>query len=429
MEQILADMAGEQPMSRLLQGDVGSGKTVVAAAAMLMAAASGRQAALMAPTEILAEQHYRTVSELLVGAESWGLNRPLSAVLLTGSLSRVERREVYTAIASGEADIVVGTHALIQRHVTFHDLALAIVDEQHRFGVVQRGTLRSKGSSPHVLVMSATPIPRSLALTVYGDLDVSVIDELPPGRQEIDTRWLLQRERERAYAFLRGQIEHGRQAFILYPLIEESDKVQARAAVEEYERLQKQVFPSLKLDLLHGRMKGKQKDEIMLRFRQGETDVLVSTSVVEVGIDVPNASVMLIEGADRFGLAQLHQFRGRVGRGEHRSYCLLLSDTASPDDPQTKATWERLRAIEETQDGFVLAEKDLELRGPGDFFGVRQSGLPALRLASLSNVRILEEARAEAQFIFREDPALDKPEHQAMAEHLSRFWQETGDPS
>lgn len=418
-----------QPMSRLLQGDVGSGKTVVAAAAMLMAAAAGKQSALMAPTEILAEQHYRTISQLLADAESLGLGRPISVVLLTGGLGRVERREVYTAIASGQADVVIGTHALIQRHVTFNDLALVIVDEQHRFGVVQRGTLRSKGIFPHVLVMSATPIPRSLALTVYGDLDISVIDELPPGRQEIETRWLLPRERERAYAFLRSQIEQGRQAFILYPLIEESEKVQARAAVEEYERLQAKIFPELDLGLLHGRMKSREKDEVMTRFHQGDTDILVSTSVVEVGIDVPNASVMLIEGADRFGLAQLHQFRGRVGRGGHQSYCLLLSDTTSPDDPETRATWERLRAIEDTQDGFVLAEKDLELRGPGDFFGVRQSGLPTLRLASLSNVRILEEARAEAQAIFRRDPELVEPEHQALVEHLSDFWQETSDPS
>ena len=429
VEQILEDSAKPQPMSRLLQGDVGSGKTVVAAAAMLMTTAAGKQAALMAPTEILAEQHYRTISQLLAGAESWGLNRPVSVVLLTGGLSRVERREAYTAIASGQADVVIGTHALIQRHVTFNDLALVIVDEQHRFGVVQRGTLRSKGGSPHVLVMSATPIPRSLALTVYGDLDISVIDELPPGRQEIETRWLLPRERERAYAFLRSQIEQGRQAFILYPLVEESDKVQARAAVEEYERLQETIFPDLKVGLLHGRMKSKEKDEVMTSFHRGDIDILVSTSVVEVGIDVPNASVMLIEGADRFGLAQLHQFRGRVGRGEHRAYCLLLSDTASPDDPQTEATWERLRAIEDTQDGFVLAEKDLELRGPGDFFGVRQSGLPTLRLASLSNVRILEEARAEAQAIFHQDPALSQPEHRALVEQLSRFWQETSDPS
>ena len=425
-DQILGDMAEEKPMSRLLQGDVGSGKTVVATIGMLMAVAAGRQAALMAPTEILAEQHYRTIMASLANADTFGLERPVSVVLLTGGLRRVERREVYTALASGEADIVVGTHALIQKHVKFRDLALAVVDEQHRFGVEQRATLRDKGRSPHLLVMSATPIPRSLALTVYGDLDLSVIDELPPGREEIETRWLLPRERERAYAFLRSQIESGRQAFILYPLIEESDKVEARAAVDEYERLQRDIFPDLTLGLIHGKMKGKEKDAIMTDFRQGTIDILVSTSVIEVGIDVPNAAVMLIEGADRFGLAQLHQFRGRVGRGEYRSYCLLLSDTVSPEDPQTRTTWERLRAIEDTQDGFLLAEKDLELRGPGDFFGVRQSGLPALRLANLSHVAILEQARAEAQAMFREDPSLSKPEHQLLSRQVSRFWEQSG---
>ena len=425
-EQILSDMAQPCPMSRLLQGDVGSGKTVVATMAMLMAVADGRQAALMAPTEILAEQHYRTIMDALSNADALGLDRPVSVVLLTGSLRRVDRRKVYTALASGEADIVVGTHALIQQHVKFHDLALAVVDEQHRFGVVQRGTLREKGDSPHLLVMSATPIPRSLALTVYGDLDLSVIDELPPGREEIETRWLLPRERERAYAFLRSQIASGRQAFILYPLIEESDKVEARAAVDEYERLQRDIFPDLKLGLMHGKMKAKEKDANMTSFREGALDILVSTSVIEVGIDVPNAAVMLIEGADRFGLAQLHQFRGRVGRGEYRSYCLLLSDTVSPSDPDTKTTWERLKAIEDTQDGFVLAEKDLELRGPGDFFGVRQSGLPALRLASLSHTAILEQARTEAQAIFQEDPYLSKPEHRLLGEQVLRFWEETG---
>jgi ATP-dependent DNA helicase RecG len=429
LDQIVADLSQSRPMSRLLQGDVGSGKTVVATAAMLMAAAAGRQAALMVPTEILAEQHYRGISELLASAADWGLARPLSVMLLTGSLQRVERRKVYTALAAGEADIVVGTHALIQRHVSFKSLGLVVVDEQHRFGVTQRNSLRQKGIVPHVLVMSATPIPRSLALTIYGDLEISVIEELPPGRQPIETRWLLPRERERAYAFLRHQIEKGRQAFVLYPLIEESDKVEARAAVEEYERLQQSVFPDLQLELLHGRMKGKEKDAVMTRFRQGETNILVSTSVIEVGIDVPNATVMLIEGADRFGLAQLHQFRGRVGRGVHQSYCLLLSDAASPDDPKTKNAWERLKAIEETQDGFLLAEKDLELRGPGDFFGVRQSGLPTLRLASLSNVRVLEQARTEAQVIFQEDPALSKPEHRLLAEQVARFWQGQGDVS
>lgn len=429
VEQILQDLAQPKPMSRLLQGDVGSGKTVVAAAAMLMAVTEGKQAAFMAPTEILAEQHYRTISALLADSAAWGLDRPVSVVLLTGSLRRVERGKVYSAVASGQADIVVGTHALIQRHVTFRDLALVTVDEQHRFGVEQRGALRSKGGAPHMLVMSATPIPRSLALTVYGDLDISVIDELPPGRQQIETRWLLPQERERAYAFVRSQVEKGRQVFILYPLIEESDKVAARAAVDEYERLCNEVFSDLQVGLLHGKMKAKDKDAVMTHFREGQIDILVSTSVIEVGIDVPNASVMLVEGADRFGLAQLHQFRGRVGRGEHRSYCLLLSDAASPDDPQTRTTWERLRAIEETQDGFVLAEKDLDLRGPGDFFGVRQSGLPALRLASLSNVRVLEQARAEAQAIFQEDPALSKPENQRLAAQVSRFWEGKADLS
>ena len=429
VDQLLGDMAQPRPMSRLLQGDVGSGKTVVATIGMLMAVAAGRQAALMAPTEILAEQHYRTIMESLAEPSALGLDRPVSVVLLTGSLRRVERREVYTAVASGQADIVVGTHALIQQHVTFRDLALVIVDEQHRFGVAQRGTLRDKGDSPHTLVMSATPIPRSLALTVYGDLDVSVIDELPPGREEIETRWLLPRERERAYAFLRSQVESGRQVFILYPLIEESEKVEARAAVEEYERLQRHIFPDLTLGLIHGRMKGKEKDTVMTRFREGEIQILVSTSVIEVGIDVPNATVMLIEGADRFGLAQLHQFRGRVGRGQHRSYCLLLSDTVSPEDPQTRTTWERLKAIEDTQDGFLLAEKDLELRGPGDFFGVRQSGLPALRLATLSNVAILEQARAEAQALFKLDPSLSLPEHLPLGEQVSRFWKDKGELS
>jgi ATP-dependent DNA helicase RecG len=429
LDQILGDLARPEPMSRLLQGDVGSGKTVVATAAALMAAALGKQVALMAPTEILAEQHHRTVLDLLASLGADALGRPVSVELLTGSVSRPERSRVYASLASGGIDIIVGTQALIQRNLIFHDLALVIVDEQHRFGVLQRGTLRSKGNSPHMLVMSATPIPRSLALTLYGDLEISVIDQLPPGRQPIVTRWLLPRERERAYAFVHTQVEKGRQAFILYPLIQESDKIEARAAVEEYERLQESIFPRLRLGLLHGRMRSREKDEIMGRFREGEINVLVSTSVIEVGIDVPNATVMLIEGADRFGLAQLHQFRGRVGRGAHQSYCLLLSDQASPDDPNTRQTWERLKAIEDTQDGFVLAEKDLELRGPGDFFGVRQSGLPALRLASLSNIRVLEEARAEALAVYDRDPSLEQPEHRLLAEQVARFWREKGEPS
>lgn len=423
LDQILDDMGRDRPMCRLLQGDVGSGKTVVAAAAMLMAVAAGRQAALMAPTEILAQQHYAGLSRLLADAESWGLQRPVSVVLLTGSQTKAERQAVCAAVESGEAGIVIGTHALIQQHITFHDLALVIVDEQHRFGVEQRAVLRAKGVSPHMLVMSATPIPRSLALTLYGDLDISIIDELPPGRQPIHTRWLLPRERERAYAFIRSQVQAGRQAFILYPLIDESEKIEARAAVDEYDRLQQTVFRAERLGLLHGKMKARDKEEIMNRFHARELDILVSTSVIEVGIDVPNATVMLVEGADRFGLAQLHQFRGRVGRGADKSYCLLLSDTASPDDPQTRSTWERLKAIEDTQDGFVLAEKDLELRGAGDFFGIRQSGLPELRLAKLTNVHNVEQVRAETQTLFEDDPSLAQPEHQLLAEKVARFWQ------
>ena len=429
LEQILNDMVENRPMSRMLQGDVGSGKTVVAAAAMLMAISAGKQVALMAPTEILAEQHYHSVAQLLDNPQGWGLDHSISVMLLTGSVGRKERQEVYAAIASGQADVVIGTHALIQQGLDFHDLALVIVDEQHRFGVVQRATLRGKGASPHMLVMSATPIPRSLALTVYGDLDISVIDELPPGRQPIQTRWLLPRERERAYAFIHSQVAAGHQAFILYPLIEETEKVDAKAATEEYERLQQTIFQAERLGLLHGKMKAAEKEETMTRFRQGELDILVSTSVVEVGIDVPNATVMLVEGADRFGLAQLHQFRGRVGRSEHKSYCLLVSDATSPDQPQTKATWERLKAIEETQDGFALAEKDLELRGPGDFLGIRQSGLPELRMASLSNVQVLEQARSEAQILFASDPTLGRPEHRLLADKVTQFWQSKGELS
>jgi len=327
--------------------------------------------------------------------------------------------------------------------VEFSDLGLAVIDEQHRFGVAQRAALRQKGIAearppsfppnlggmegravcPHVLVMSATPIPRSLALTIYGDLDISVIDELPPGRREIKTHWLMPRERERAYSFLRGQIEKGHQAFVICPLVEESEKIEAKAAVEEYERLQKATFPDLKLGLLHGRLKSDEKETVMAAFQRGELDILVSTSVVEVGIDVPNATAMLVEGANRFGLAQLHQFRGRVGRSEHQSYCLLLSDSPTPQ------AQERLRAIESTQDGFALAEKDLELRGPGEFFGTRQSGLPDLKLAGLGDMRILEQARTEAQALFREDPDLSEPEHRLLARRVQEFWHGEGDLS
>jgi len=413
---ILGDMSGERPMARLLQGDVGSGKTVVAVAAMYVAVKAGYQAAMMAPTQILAEQHNKNVAKLLQDAG-------ISVALLTGSMSKAERKEILARLEAGEVQVLVGTHAVIQDDVVFDSLALAIVDEQHRFGVRQRGMLRGKGYNPHVLVMSATPIPRTLALTAYGDLDLSLIDEMPPGRQAIETRWFLPGERERAYRFVLAQIQQGRQAYIICPLVEESEKIEAKAAVEEHERLQKSVFPDLRLGLLHGRLKAAEKEAVMHAFDQRELDILVSTSVVEVGIDVPNATVMLIEGANRFGLSQLHQFRGRVGRGEWKSYCILLSDTT------TDVSEERLKAIEETQDGFKLAERDLEMRGPGDFFGTRQSGLPELKLASLGDTPLLELARREARALYEQDPTLSDPDHRLLARQVVRFWGGEGDLS
>ncbi len=410
--EILHDLAQPQPMRRLLQGDVGSGKTVVALAAALVAIHNGMQAAIMAPTEVLAEQHYQTVRTLLGEA-------PVRVALLTGRLRNAEREQVRQAIAQGQVDIAIGTHALIQEGVVFPRLALAVVDEQHRFGVMQRIALKDRsGLNPHMLVMSATPIPRSLALTIYGDLDLSVLDEMPAGRQPVDTRYLTPRQRERAYGFIRGQVEKGHQAFIICPLVEESEKTEAKAAVEEYERLHKEVFPDLRLGLLHGRMKSQDKEAMMTAFRDGQLDILVSTAVVEVGIDVPNATVMLVEGANRFGLAQLHQFRGRVGRGEARSYCLLLAD-----DPSEEAE-ERLRIVERTHDGFVLAEEDLRLRGPGEFFGTRQSGLPArsVRVARISDVALLEVAREEAVQLFARDPGLEQADHRLLAEKVAELW-------
>ncbi len=423
IDEITRDMATGQPMNRLLQGDVGAGKTAVAAAAMVTAAAAGSQAALMAPTEILAEQHARGLSALL---EPLGIG----LVLLTGSLSAGEKAARKERIAAGQAHVVIGTHALIQDDVAFANLGLAVIDEQHRFGVDQRAALREKGPqaggqtlTPHLLVMSATPIPRSLALSLYGDLDLSVLDEMPPGRQEIGTHWIRPRERERGYGFVRGQVEKGRQAYIICPLVEESDKIEAVAAVEEYERLSQKIFPDLRLGLVHGRLSGAEKEAVMRQFYAGELDILVATSVIEVGVDVPNATVMVIEGANRFGLAQLHQFRGRVGRGEHQSYCLLVADESTPDAEQ------RLSALEQTNDGFQLAEKDLELRGPGEFFGRRQSGLPELRLASLTDMQMLQAARDEAGRLFEEDPLLEKEEHRLLRERVRRFWEEAADIS
>ena len=343
---------------------------------------------------------------------------------MIGATSESEKSEIRFGLESGEIKIVVGTHALIEDPVNFNDLALVIIDEQHRFGVKQRASLRAKGTNPHLMVMTATPIPRSLALSIYGDLDLSIIDELPPGRQVVETHVLTPLERERAYRLIQAQIESGHQAFIIYPLVEESDKSDEKAAVEEQTRLKNDVFPDFNVGLLHGRLRPTEKEEVMTQFRNGDFQILVSTSVVEVGVDIPNATIMLIEGAHRFGLAQLHQLRGRVGRGDAKSYCLLipLSDEAVDN--------ERLRAMEETNDGFILAERDLEQRGPGDFLGMRQSGFSELKMAKLTDVKLIEKARREAVSLFELDPDLENTDHQRIKDALERFWQpEKGDIS
>jgi ATP-dependent DNA helicase RecG len=355
-------------------------------------------------------------------SEKHAVPRPLKSALLTGSVKAGERREVLAGLESGAIDIVIGTHALIQTGVNFANLGFVAVDEQHRFGVQQRSALRAKGAlAPHTLVMTATPIPRTLSLTIYGDLDNTILDEKPPGRQKIVTHWFTPNERERAYAFIRGQIEAGRQAFVICPLVEESDKIEAKAAVEEHERLQREIFPKFKLGLLHGRMKPAEKDAAMQAFAANETQILVSTSVVEVGIDVPNAAVMMIEGANRFGLSQLHQFRGRVGRGQHESYCLLMADSTSAVSDQ------RLQAIVNTDDGFKLAEADLEIRGPGEFFGTRQSGVPAIELIGLRDRDLLMAARDAAQLLLEVDPSLEAVENRAIGERVRAFMDSSGE--
>ncbi len=428
MNEILGDMQENVAMSRLLQGEVGSGKTVVATAALLTAVADGYQTALMAPTEILAQQHFATIHKLLSATGhlqeerdhlyvySGILPRPVTIALLIGAMTAKNKREIHQLIVNGEIDIVIGTHAIIQKEVEFKKLGFVVVDEQHRFGVAQRSTLRQKGTNPHVLAMTATPIPRTLALTIYGDLDLSVIDELPPGRQLIKTKWLRPDQQESAYRFIRKEIAVGHQAFILCPLIEESETIQARAAVAEYEYLSQNVFPNLRMGLLHGRMAAKDKEKVMQQFHDKELDILVSTPVIEVGIDVPNATVMMVESADRFGLSQLHQFRGRVGRGPDQSYCILLSQNPS------EVGRERLSVIETVHNGFLLAEEDLRLRGPGEFFGTRQSGLPDLRMAKLSDVALLELARKEAERLFARDRHLQNPENALLVKELARVW-------
>ncbi len=412
-EEIRADLARPTPMNRLLQGDVGSGKTVVAVMALLTAVEAGFQAALMAPTEILAEQHLVTVRALV---EPLGV----PVVLLTSGQKGKEREAALAAAASAAAPIVVGTHALIQEGVAFHRLGLAVVDEQHRFGVLQRASLRAKGQHPDVLVMTATPIPRTLALTLYGDLDVSVLDELPPGRQRITTAWRSEARRREIYDFIRKELVEGRQAYVVYPLVEETEASDLKAATAMADHLAKEVFPDYRVGLIHGRMGFEAKDAVMRAFKAGEVHVLVATTVIEVGIDVPNASVMLIEHAERFGLAQLHQLRGRVGRGAARSYCILLASGLLSDEAQR-----RLQAMRETQDGFRIAEVDLEIRGPGEFFGTRQAGLPEFRAANLlTDGRLLEEARQEALALVERDPGLLLPEHRALREVLLARWRE-----
>ncbi len=406
--EIYGDLARPVAMSRLLQGEVGSGKTAVASAACLAAVRAGYQVAFMAPTDILAQQHERSVSATL---------GPLGVRVarMTGSQKRKEKREIWSACARGEIDVMVGTHALLDEDEGFDRLGLAIVDEQHRFGVRQRSALLAKGANPHLLVMTATPIPRTLALSVYGDLDLSIIDELPPGRLAIKTAMVPPEKRMEAYSFLRREVRLGRQGFIIFPLVEESERIEARAATAEHERLQRQ-FPDLRLALVHGRLSPREKHEVMSRFRDGHADVLVATAVVEVGIDVPNASTILIEGADRFGLAQLHQFRGRVGRGPYASYCLLLTET------DAEPTLARLRALERTSDGFVLAEEDLRMRGPGEFFGTRQSGVPDLKVARLSDVHVLETARRQAELILGRDQTLSLPTHARLRAQVEAYW-------
>ena len=430
-EEAAADLRSPRPMNRLVQGDVGSGKTAVAAACAWMAHQAGWQSAMMAPTELLAQQHFHTLTALLEPAH-------MTVGLLTGSMRAAEKRKVLSALQSGDIHLVVGTHALLSQGVEFRRLGLVITDEQHRFGVDQRAALAAKANtpgdpadaapeenfSPNVLVMSATPIPRTLALIIYGDLDVSVIDELPPGRKPVQTFLIGESKRQRLYGFVRAQVQEGRQVYLVCPAVEENpDGAWDLKAVNEYARvLREEVFPDLRVGLVHGKLKARDKEAAMAAFTAGETDVLVSTTVIEVGVDVPNASLIVIENADRYGLSQLHQLRGRVGRGQHQSWCILVSDNRSPD---TRA---RLKVLTETTDGFKIAEEDLKLRGPGDFFGARQHGLPALRVADLNtDTRVLKEAQEAAAGLLAEDPDLSRPEHRPLLERVRRLFDQDPD--
>ncbi len=409
INEICADIQKTTPMNRLIQGDVGSGKTIVAAAAMYAAANSGFQSVLMAPTEILANQHHKNLSKLFSG---FGFE----AVLLVGGMSAKEKRLAKQKISDGTAQIVIGTHALISEDVTYRNAALVITDEQHRFGVRQRLALTEKGINAHTLVMTATPIPRTLSLILYGDLDISVIDQLPPGRKPIETYSVSEKMRKRVYEFLRKTVAEGRQCYIVCPLIEESETLSAKSAVEYAEKLKKSVFANERIEVMHGRLKPAERNEIMSRFSSGEIDILVSTTVIEVGVDVPNATVMLIENAERFGLSQLHQLRGRIGRGSHSSFCIMFCDGG-------KIAQERTKIMCQTNDGFKISEKDLELRGPGEFFGIRQHGLPELKVANLStDMQLLSCAKDAADALLSKDPTLSTAENQPLKERIfARF--------
>ena len=409
----LEDMRSGKPMNRLLQGDVGSGKTLAAAALIWQTVQSGYQAAFMAPTEILAEQHFQTLSDML---EPYGVR----VAKLTGSMTAAQKRRVVENLSLGLADVAVGTHALINTSVEFRSLALVVTDEQHRFGVEQRSALSGKGAHPHVLVMSATPIPRTLALIIYGDLDISVLDELPPGRTPVETYAVGEDMRQRIWNFVRRLVSEGRQVFIVCPMVEENEELpeNVKSAREYAAELQKDVFPDLRVLCIHGRMKPKEKDGVMSAFAAGEADILVSTTVIEVGVDIPNAALMIVENADRFGLSQLHQLRGRVGRGRHKSYCILFSDS------KTDSARSRLKIMTETNDGFLISQEDLRLRGPGDFFGSRQHGLPDMHVADLSaDMRVLKQAQNEAHDVLKRDPSLERPENEPLRERIRELFE------
>ncbi|HBB28586.1 MAG TPA: DNA helicase RecG [Clostridiales bacterium] len=412
LNEIKEDMKSSKPMNRLVQGDVGSGKTIIAIIAMLNSVESGYQASMMAPTEILAMQHYQTITEYFKNS-----NINLNVAFLSGSTTKKNKTEILDKVKNNEIDILIGTHALIEKNVEFNNIGLAITDEQHRFGVRQRAMLSNKGKNPDVLVMTATPIPRTLALMIYGDLDISLIDEMPPNRQEIITRVITKNKKDDAYDFIINEIKSGRQAYIVAPLVEESEKLELDSATEIYESLKNDYFSDFKLGLLHGKMSNNEKDEIMDRFYKGQINVLVSTTVIEVGVNVPNATVMLILNAERFGLAQLHQLRGRVGRGKHQSYCILVNES------RTANSRDRMRVLSDTNNGFIIAEEDLKIRGPGDFFGTRQHGIESYNLDQLiGDVSVVQEVQTLTKKIVNENPRLMGQEYDSLRYNILKLF-------